>query len=193
MIRKKIATVMLMALLVCTAFSASVTPAYADSQSFIGEIQLFPYGFAPLGWTECTGQTMAIQTNTALFSLIGTYFGGNGTTTFALPDMRGMEPTKNMSYYIEMQGIFPVRDGGGNTDYIGEIKLFPYNFDPSGYIHCDGRLLSIAQYDTLFALIGTTYGGDGMTTFALPDMRSMEPNQYTRYCINPMGVFPSQN
>ena len=55
--------------------------------------------------------------------------------------------------------------------FVGEIKLVPYNFAPSGYVFCDGRLLPIAQFDTLFALIGTTYGGDGVNTFAVPDLR----------------------
>lgn len=66
------------------------------------------------------------------------------------------------------------------TPYIGEIKLFAGNFQPRGYAFCDGRLLPISQYSALFALIGTTYGGDGQTTFALPDLRGRIPiNQGT--------------
>lgn len=59
--------------------------------------------------------------------------------------------------------------------YVGEIKLFAGNFAPMGWAFADGSLLEISQYDTLFALIGTTYGGDGMTTFALPDLRGRVP------------------
>lgn len=55
---------------------------------------------------------------------------------------------------------------------IGEIRLFAGNFAPGNWSYCNGSLLSIAEYTPLFALIGTTYGGDGQTTFALPDMRS---------------------
>lgn len=55
--------------------------------------------------------------------------------------------------------------------FLGEIRLVPYNFAPLGWFECDGRLLPISQYDALFALLGTTYGGDGQTTFALPDLR----------------------
>ena len=55
--------------------------------------------------------------------------------------------------------------------YIGQITIFPYNFEPRGWALCDGRLLPIAQYTALFSLLGTTYGGDGRTTFALPDLR----------------------
>jgi microcystin-dependent protein len=56
---------------------------------FIGEISIWPINFAPNGYAFCNGQLMSISQNTALFSLLGTYFGGNGTTTFALPDLRG--------------------------------------------------------------------------------------------------------
>jgi microcystin-dependent protein len=55
--------------------------------------------------------------------------------------------------------------------YLGQILLTGFNFAPFGWHICDGSLLSIAQYDTLFNLIGTTYGGDGVNTFALPDLR----------------------
>jgi len=55
---------------------------------FVGEVRLFPYNFAPSGWMKCEGQILPISQNTALFSLLGTTYGGNGTTTFALPDLR---------------------------------------------------------------------------------------------------------
>jgi microcystin-dependent protein len=59
------------------------------SQAFLGTIRLVGFNFAPVGWALCQGQSLAINTNTALFSLLGTYFGGNGQTTFNLPDLRG--------------------------------------------------------------------------------------------------------
>jgi microcystin-dependent protein len=62
------------------------------------------------------------------------------------------------------------------TPYIGEIRLFGGNFAPQGWAFCDGRLIAISQNDALFALIGTTYGGDGQSTFALPDLRGRVPN-----------------
>lgn len=61
--------------------------------------------------------------------------------------------------------------------YVGEVRLFPYNFAPLGWLDCDGSLQSIAEYEVLFNLIGTTYGGDGLTTFALPNMSSRIPVQ----------------
>ena len=59
--------------------------------------------------------------------------------------------------------------------YVGEIRIFAGNFPPAGWFFCDGSLVAIAEYDTLFNLIGTTYGGDGQTTFAMPDLRSRVP------------------
>jgi len=59
--------------------------------------------------------------------------------------------------------------------FIGEIRMFGGNFAPQGWAFCDGQLLPIAENDALFALIGTTYGGDGQSTFALPDLRSRIP------------------
>lgn len=56
---------------------------------FIGEIRLLPFTFAPQGWAFCDGQLLPVQTNTALFAIIGTIYGGNGTTNFALPDLQG--------------------------------------------------------------------------------------------------------
>jgi microcystin-dependent protein len=55
--------------------------------------------------------------------------------------------------------------------FVGEIRIFAGNFPPAGWAFCDGTLVSIAENETLFNLIGTTYGGDGQTTFALPDLR----------------------
>ncbi|MFQ6171954.1 phage tail protein [Oryzobacter sp. R7] len=59
---------------------------------FIAEIRLFPFNFAPRGWAFCDGQLLPISQNTALFSLLGTFYGGNGTSTFALPDLQGCVP-----------------------------------------------------------------------------------------------------
>lgn len=62
-----------------------------------------------------------------------------------------------------------------SNPYVGEIRMFGGNFAPAGWAFCDGQLLPISEYDTLFTLLGTTYGGDGQSTFALPDMRSRVP------------------
>jgi microcystin-dependent protein len=59
--------------------------------------------------------------------------------------------------------------------YVGEIRMFGGNFAPAGWLFCEGQILSISQNETLFQLIGTTYGGDGQETFALPDLRGRVP------------------
>lgn len=62
-----------------------------------------------------------------------------------------------------------------SNPFVGEIRIFAGNFAPQGWAICDGSILSIAESEVLFVLIGTTYGGDGQTTFALPDLRSRVP------------------
>ena len=59
--------------------------------------------------------------------------------------------------------------------YVGEIQMFAGNFAPAGWMFCEGQLLPISEYETLFNLIGTSYGGDGQSTFALPDLRGRIP------------------
>jgi microcystin-dependent protein len=79
--------------------------------------------------------------------------------------------------------------------YLGEIRTFAFNFCPSGWLPVQGQILLISQNEALFNLLGTTYGGDGMTTFALPKWGPI----YTanggafRQCIAMQGIFPSQN
>jgi microcystin-dependent protein len=60
--------------------------------------------------------------------------------------------------------------------YLGEIRMFGGNFPPLGWAMCDGQLMSISENDTLFNLIGTTYGGDGQSTFGMPDLRGRVPS-----------------
>ncbi len=74
--------------------------------------------------------------------------------------------------------------------YIGEIIPWPANFAPKGWAFCDGSLIPISQNTSLFSLIGTTYGGDGKSTFALPDLRAVAPNHMT-YSICIYGTWPS--
>lgn len=105
---------------------------------FVAEIRMFAGNFAPRGWAFCNGQLLPISQNTALFSLIGTYYGGDGRTTFALPDLQGRMPIQagqgpglgfynqgelgdgapvpadnngylGVNYIIALQGVFPPR------------------------------------------------------------------------------------
>src|SRR4030095_15840859 len=80
------------------------------SDQFVAEIRIFPFSFPPKGWSFCDGQLIPISQNTALFSLLGTFYGGDGKSTFALPNMQGNAPM--------MQG-----QGQGLTDrFIGEAS-----------------------------------------------------------------------
>lgn len=77
--------------------------------------------------------------------------------------------------------------------FIGTIMLFPYDFTPSGWMPCEGQMLNINQYQALYALIGVKFGGNGSTTFALPNLKGAEPLPYMRYFIAVQGLFPSRN
>jgi len=83
--------------------------------------------------------------------------------------INNMQPYLGVNYTIALQGIFPSRNG--LEPFIAEIIMFGGNFAPRGWAFCDGQLLPIAQNQALFSILGTTYGGDGRTTFALPDLR----------------------
>ena len=76
---------------------------------------------------------------------------------------------------------------------IGTILLFPYNFTPAGWLACEGQVLTITQNQALFALIGATYGGDGRTNFALPNLKGAEPLPTMKYYIAIEGLFPSRS
>ena len=82
-----------------------------------------------------------------------------------------------LNYIISLYGIFPPQSGPANYNnvIVGEIRLFAGNYAPTGFAFCQGQLLQISDNNTLFFLLGTTYGGDGITTFALPDLRGAVP------------------
>lgn len=76
---------------------------------YIGLIQPFPFNYAPQNYTLCNGALLQIASNQALYALLGINYGGDGRTTFGLPNMIGMEPTPGVSYYIATMGYFPSR------------------------------------------------------------------------------------
>jgi len=109
------------------------------------------------------------------------YTGGGGAHT-------NMQPFNTVNYIIALEGTFPSRNavagapepvdpiGTLSTDpFIGEVSMFGGNFAPRGWALCNGQLLSIDSNHSLFSILGTTYGGDGRSTFALPDMRGRMP------------------
>ena len=77
------------------------------AEPFLSEIRIMSFNFAPKGWAQCNGQLLPINQNQALFSLLGTTYGGNGTTNFAVPDMRALAPN-HMTYSICYAGTQPI-------------------------------------------------------------------------------------
>jgi microcystin-dependent protein len=137
---------------------------------YIGEVAVFAFNFAPAGWIACEGQLLPVAEYTELFSLIRTTFGGDGVTTFGVPDFSSLTD-EGGQYCMSLFGIMP----NVKRDAIpGELALLPYD-PPPAWINCDGQILLIAQYQSLFKLLGTTFGGDGTTTFGIPDLKAAPP------------------
>jgi microcystin-dependent protein len=147
------------------------------TDAFVGEIVLYACAFAPRGWIPCTGQILSMNDDRALFSLLGTKFGGNGTTSFAVPDFGSVAP-HGLQYCIATQGVFPQREGpSGRLTAVGEISILPYGFTPEPYVGCTGQRLDIAEYSELYAVIGTNFGGDGAGWFGVPNLTQTQPTQ----------------
>ncbi len=98
------------------------------SQPFVGQIQPLGFGFAPRGWAQCNGQIMAIQQNAALFSLLGTMYGGNGTSTFGLPNLQSSVPM----HFGTFVGNTYVQGEMGGTEQVSltsqNLPLHNHNF-----------------------------------------------------------------
>ncbi|MGA8796638.1 MAG: phage tail protein [Candidatus Cybelea sp.] len=173
--------------------------ASSDTQ-LLGSLLLIPYDFVPLSFEKCAGQVLPIASNPALFTLLGNRFGGDGKKTFGLPDMRGQEPIKGLSYLIATAGIYPSRKAlntpsqYGIPPLLGQLLLVAYlpkYTPPDGWATCDGQLLKIDREAALYTLLGNKFGGDGETTFALPDLRGHEPVKGITYVISLQGRFPT--
>jgi microcystin-dependent protein len=107
----------------CFALLAFSGAAQSQSEPFLGEIRCVGFNFAPIGWALAAGQLLSITQNTALFSLLGTQYGGNGTTTFALPDLRG----RAMVNAGQGSGLSPVNlgDQGGAENVTLSVGQMP--------------------------------------------------------------------
>jgi microcystin-dependent protein len=175
-------------------------PAGDESSRLLGSLFLSPYNFVPKNFAACDGRIMKLSENPALFSLLGNKFGGD-LNHFGLPNLTGKAPIKGLSYLIATRGIYPERKGlegrlFGLDPLLGQLTLVAYldkYVPPQGWAPCDGRLLTIEGNVALYALLGTTFGGDGIKTFALPDLRGHEPTKGVRYVIALVGRFPSEH
>ena len=198
--------------LVCKALIAVTPPPGQSTYPMLGTVAMFGGNFAPEGWAVADGTLLPISQNVPLFETIGATFGGDGAVSFALPNLvSGYTPDPNapgsapvgagtapgrppvalgqkiapdpetgaaglgLNYLISLGGVFPPQGGAGgfppNDAILGEVVAYAGLSVPAGWAQCDGTLLSIPGYEALFSLIGTTYGGDGERSFALPDLR----------------------
>ena len=150
----------------------------------VGQISFFPYVFPPAGWMFCHGQLMSIAEHDTLFFLMGTRFGGDGESTFALPDLRAAAPP-NTNYCISIFGLFKPRSYEGVA---GETFL---SFDaPSAenLLECTGQPVARNKYAMLDSLMGTRFGGGA--NINLPDLRTKAPAKF-RYLMTMTGDEPS--
>jgi len=176
-----------------------------STEPYIGSIVMFAGNFAPRGWAFCTGQLLAISTNTALFSILGTTFGGNGTTTFALPDLRGraavgtgqgpgltpvnLGETAGSENVTLLSNNMPIHNHTVGCDSTGSSSL-----NPSGQIPAlsDDRNASVTVYSSNApnatmnpAMIGTSGGSQPFNI--------RNPFLGINFIIALQGVYPSRN
>jgi len=176
-------------------------------EGFIGEIRMFAGNFAPRSWAICQGQLMPIAENTALFSIIGTIYGGDGRTTFALPDLRGRGPISpgtgpGLPSYREGQR------GGSPTTQLTVSNMPSHNHNAVVNIPISGDdattdeaggLLSTTDGAKVYggAASGSYNGGNTPVTVGMnggnQDFNNMQPYLAVNYIIALYGVYPSRS
>ena len=177
------------------------------TQPFLGQIQPYAFGFAPRNWALCNGQLLSIAQNTALFSLLGTMYGGNGQTTFALPNLQSRVPMHKGTFagneYVqgEVAGVETVLID------IPHMPAHNHNFfgtsaDANSVAPVDGGVLALVHHQG-----GTTpdfyYAPDTIPQPLNPSELSMygqnqphtniQPYLTINWCIAMAGIFPARN
>ena len=163
------------------------------SEVFIGEIRPFSVDFAPRGWAQCNGQVMQIIQNTALFSLLGTTYGGDGRVTFALPDLRGRVPLHVGPTLVQGQTGGQAAHTLGNNEMPshGHQALAARAADspsPGGTAWADGGQASYGGSPTA-TMAGTALGESGGNQ----PHENRPPYLTLNFCIALQGIFPSRN
>lgn len=171
------------------------------SDQFVAEIRIFPFNFPPTGWAFCNGQLMPLSQNTALFALLGTTYGGDGKSTFALPDMQGnapMQPGQGQGLSLrdlgEMSGVESI------TLLVSEIPFHTHSMlaasDP-GDNTVPGPAISLAG-SIGGSIYSTTNDGQMLAFQALPPAggglphNNMQPYLTLNFCIALQGIFPQR-
>ena len=173
------------------------------SDPFVAEIRIFPFNFPPKGWAFCDGQLMPISQNTALFSLLGTTYGGDGKSTFALPDLQGsapMQPGQGQGLSLrdlgEMSGVESI------TLLVSEIPVHTHSLmafiDPAtvqiplANQSCLTRSSGGNAYSTSTAgLVTMAPQSLSLAGGGLPH-NNMQPYLTLNFCIALQGVFPQR-
>jgi microcystin-dependent protein len=167
------------AALALLSLGAAAVPAEAQRSVdlYIGQVEFLAADFCPGGWPPGDGRLLPISDNPAQFRVIGTTYGGDGVTNFALPKVAMATEGGGavLKACVTIRGAYPPPPGNPPSVflYLGQVEFLAENFCPAGWLPADGRLLQKNQYDTLFSVLGTTYGGDGKTNFALPKVAAM--------------------
>jgi microcystin-dependent protein len=165
---------------------------------FVAEIRIFPFNFAPKGWAWCDGQLLPLSQNTALFSLLGTMYGGDGKSNFALPDLQGrapMHPGQGPGLSLHDLG----ETGGSETVSLLETEIpihkHPFRFSSGTAISVHPGNSSFGASPSPAASVyvsGTPATNAGQTTPAGGDQphNNMQPFLTFYFCIAMQGVFP---
>ncbi len=169
---------------------------------YIGEIRMFAGNFAPVGWALCQGQLMAITSNTALFSILGITYGGNGTTTFALPDFRGRVPLSS-GQGLGLSNYF-LGEQAGNENIALTSSQMPSHTHLVAALGSGGTQASPINGFPAIESTGTSmnYSTSYSATFMNPQMLSTAGGSQPHYNIQPIlcvnfiialtGIFPTQ-
>ena len=170
------------------------------SNPFVGEIRAFGFNFAPTGWAQCNGQLLPISQNTALFSLLGTFYGGDGKSTFALPNLQGAAPMNqgqspgtSQRYLGEMSGEQFVTliqsEMPAHPHALNAVESTATARQPPGQMFATGEAISF--YSTRAPNINMNPGMLSVSGGSLPHT-NMQPYLVLNYCIALQGVFPAR-
>jgi microcystin-dependent protein len=174
------------------------------SEPFLGQICTFGFNFAPRNWATCDGQLLSIAQNTALFSLLGTTYGGNGQVTFALPDLRGRAPLHQGNGPGLTPRVMGEESGSENvTLLITEMPMHNHlvsaNSTDSNPNAAKSPAGNFPGYNDAGPLWATTSNSQlmnpqmvGLAGGSQPH-NNMEPYLVINYCICMAGIFPSRN
>jgi microcystin-dependent protein len=166
------------------------------AQPFLGEVRLMSFTFAPKGWALCNGQLMSIQQNAALFSVLGTTYGGNGTTNFQLPNLQGRVPVHTGPGFVIGQSA----GESAHTLITSEIPLHTHTLTAVGTPAANQRAVAGNMPGApAFNFYSTTATPSAMDATAVganvgnQAHDNMQPYLVVNFCIALVGIFPSRN